>query len=156
MSIILYKNTTLTLTNQKLSVKGSYGTADFFLSSKTSNLPFKKKKTLEMFIQKKLSGLNAGYVKRMIVSGVGYKFFIENNAFIFALGYSHLFKVAIPKKIKVYCDEKASEFFLWSSDFQELAFFAAALKNLKRLDKYKGKGVRDGNFFFIKKEIKKK
>ena len=65
-------------------------------------------------------------------------------------------KVKIPKDIVFVGDEKFSEFCLWSTNFKKLSFFCAKLTKLKKKDKYKGKGVRDVAFFFIKKEIRKK
>jgi large subunit ribosomal protein L6 len=152
--LIIPQNTTVFIRNNILRFAGIYGSA--YIIFRSSKIFFSKKKAIEAYIQTKISGLSIGYVKRLVISGVGYKFFVGDNFFIFIIGYSHPVKVKIPSGISFVGDEKAADLVLWSNNFQKLAFFVAKLTKIKKKDPYKGKGIRDNFFFFVKKEIKKK
>ena len=92
-----------------------------------------------------VEGVSNGYKTQLEIVGVGYKATATNNILELSLGYSHNIYVAIPKEVKVTTvTEKGKNptITLEGIDKQLIGQVAAKIKSLRKVEPYKGKGVR--------------
>jgi len=100
-------------------------------------------------------GSNTGYDKTLELVGVGYRAAVKGNKLNLQLGYSHDIDFDIPEGIKVVV-EKQTTLKITGSDKQQVGAVASKLKTLRKIEPYKGKGVREKGQYVLKKEGKKK
>ena len=90
-------------------------------------------------------GVSTGYRTEMEIVGVGYKATVANNVLELQLGYSHNVFVAVPGEIKVTAvTEKGQnpKVILEGIDKQLIGDVAAKIRSLRKVEPYKGKGIR--------------
>ena len=100
-------------------------------------------------------GSNAGYEKILELVGVGYRASLKANQLNLQLGYSHDINFNIPEGIKIVV-EKQTTLKITGADKQQVGEVVSKLKTLRKIEPYKGKGVREKGQYVIKKEGKKK
>ena len=144
-----------------VSVKGPKGElkqvidADFDIklegSSLTVERPTEQKRHKAMhglyrsLIANIAEGVKNGYKKQLELVGVGYKASAQGNVIELSLGYSHNIFLAIPSELKVQAiQEKGSNptIILEGIDKQLIGQVAAKIKSLRKVEPYKGKGIR--------------
>ena len=99
-------------------------------------------------------GVTEGYKIDLELVGVGYKAVCQNNVLELNLGYSHAIYFALPAEVKggaVTEKGKNPIVTLESIDKQLIGQVAAKLRELRKIEPYKGKGVR-----FVGEHIRKK
>lgn len=90
-------------------------------------------------------GVDAGYKKELEIIGVGYKATAANNVLELQLGYSHNIFMAIPTEIKVTTTSEKGQnpkVILEGIDKELIGSVAAKIKSLRKVEPYKGKGIR--------------
>jgi large subunit ribosomal protein L6 len=90
-------------------------------------------------------GVSKGYRKELELVGVGYRVTNTGNLLDFALGYSHNIYLQLPPEIKVETKSernKNSLIILESADKQLLGQVCAKIRSFRRVEPYKGKGIR--------------
>jgi len=115
-----------------------------------------KKSILNLYnklIKLKIKGVLQGFKLNLILKGIGFKAFVEKDNLILKLGFSHNITIAIPSNIKVI--SQANNLIFSSIDFIFLTQFVHFIKNHKKPEPYKGKGLLLKNEKIIKKEGKK-
>ena len=100
-------------------------------------------------------GSSAGYEKVLELVGVGYRAALKGNQLNLQLGYSHDINFDIPEGIKI-AVEKQTTLKITSSDKQLVGTVVSKLKSLRKIEPYKGKGIREKGQYVLKKEGKKK
>jgi large subunit ribosomal protein L6 len=100
-------------------------------------------------------GSSTGYEKILELVGVGYRAALKGNKLNLQLGYSHDIDFDIPDGIKIVV-EKQTTLKITGSDKQKVGSVASKLKTLRKIEPYKGKGVREKGQYVLKKEGKKK
>ena len=100
-------------------------------------------------------GSSSGYEKILELIGVGYRAAIKGNQLNLQLGYSHDINFDIPEGVKI-AVEKQTTIKITGSDKQQVGSIASELKTLRKIEPYKGKGVREKGQYVLKKEGKKK
>tara|TARA_Y100000389_G_scaffold13650_1_gene12173 strand:+ start:398 stop:937 length:540 start_codon:yes stop_codon:yes gene_type:complete len=100
-------------------------------------------------------GSDKGYEKILELVGVGYRAALKGNQLNLQLGYSHDINFDIPEGIKVVV-EKQTTIKINGSDKQKVGAVVSKLKTLRKIEPYKGKGVREKGQYILKKEGKKK
>tara|TARA_B100001057_G_scaffold482810_1_gene558739 strand:+ start:446 stop:985 length:540 start_codon:yes stop_codon:yes gene_type:complete len=100
-------------------------------------------------------GSDTGYEKTLELIGVGYRAALKGNQLNLQLGYSHDINFDIPEGIKIQV-EKQTTLKISGSDKQTVGAVASKLKTLRKIEPYKGKGVREKGQHVLKKEGKKK
>ncbi len=101
-----------------------------------------------------ITGVSEGFKLNLEVIGVGYKASVANNVLELQLGYSHNVYVAVPTEIKVTTvTEKGQnpKVLLEGSDKQLLGDVAAKIRSLRKVEPYKGKGIR-----FVGEQVRRK
>jgi len=111
--------------------------------------------TTRSVINNMIIGVNNFFEKKLILVGVGYRSFIKENFLILNLGFSHEIKMLIPNDIYINCDNQ-NEIIIKGINKQKVTQIAANICLYRRLDPYKGKGIRDSKSIIRLKEKKKK
>ncbi len=99
-------------------------------------------------------GVSTGYRRELEVVGVGYKATATNNVLDLSLGYSHGIIMEIPKEINVTTvTEKGQnpKVILEGIDKELIGDVAAKIKSLRKVEPYKGKGIR-----FVGEKVRRK
>ncbi|MCB1052532.1 MAG: 50S ribosomal protein L6, partial [Acidobacteria bacterium] len=96
--------------------------------------------------QNSLTGVTAGFQRKLEIIGVGYKVNVAGNTVEFHLGYSHPIHFPLPQGVKATVEldkaTKAHVLTLEGIDKQLLGQVAANIRSLRKPEPYKGKGVR--------------
>ena len=100
-------------------------------------------------------GSSKGYEKVLELVGVGYRAALKGNQLNLQLGYSHDINFDIPEGIKIGV-EKQTTLKITGADKQQVGSVASKLKTLRKIEPYKGKGIREKGQYILKKEGKKK
>ncbi|HEX8349424.1 50S ribosomal protein L6 [Hymenobacter sp.] len=96
-------------------------------------------------INNMVEGVSKGFEKKLELVGVGYKASLAGTTLELALGYSHNVFIALPKEVTATAvTEKGKNpiVTLNSIDNQLLGQVAAKIRSLRKVEPYKGKGVR--------------
>ena len=99
-------------------------------------------------------GVSNGYSEQLELVGVGYKATVSSNTLELSLGYSHNIFLSLPKEVTATAvTEKGKNpiVTLTSIDKQLLGQVAAKIRSLRKVEPYKGKGVR-----FVGEQIRRK
>ena len=100
-------------------------------------------------------GLSTGYEKILELVGVGYRASIKDNQLNLQLGYSHDINFVIPEGLKITV-EKQTTLKISGPDKQLVGVVTSKIKTLRKIEPYKGKGIREKGQYILKKEGKKK
>ena len=100
-------------------------------------------------------GSSTGYEKTLELVGVGYRAALKGKQLNLQLGYSHDINFDIPEDIKIVV-EKQTTLKITGADKQKVGAIVSKLKTLRKIEPYKGKGVREKGQYILKKEGKKK
>ncbi|MFD1871347.1 50S ribosomal protein L6 [Hymenobacter bucti] len=96
-------------------------------------------------INNMITGVNTGYEHKLELVGVGYKATLAGSSLELSLGYSHNVYLALPPEVKATAvTEKGKNpiVTLNSIDKQLIGQVAAKIRSLRKVEPYKGKGVR--------------
>ncbi len=105
-------------------------------------------------INNMVEGVTQGYTKKLELVGVGYKATAQNNILELSVGYSHNIWMAIPEELKVSAETQKGQnpiITLEGLDKQLIGQVAAKIKSLRKVEPYKGKGIR-----FVGEHIRRK
>ena len=100
-------------------------------------------------------GSSTGYEKTLELVGVGYRAALKENQLNLQLGYSHDINFDIPVGIKITV-EKQTTLKISGSDKQLVGVVVSKIKTFRKIEPYKGKGIREKGQYVLKKEGKKK
>lgn len=90
--------------------------------------------------QNLVEGVNKGYEKKLEVNGVGFKVAVQAGKLVMALGFSHPVEVVIPKELNVSVEKNV--IIISGADKQLVGQFAANVREFKKPEPYKGKGIK--------------
>ena len=97
--------------------------------------------TTRALLANMINGLSSGFSKTLEVHGVGYRVALEGNNLSLVIGKSHPVLLPIPQGLKVELP-KPTEIVVSGADKQKLGQFCAEIRNYKKPEPYKGKGIR--------------
>lgn len=86
-------------------------------------------------------GVTEGFKKELEVVGVGYRGEVKGRNLELALGYSHPVVFPMPEGIDIEID-KSNKITVTGIDKQAVGQVAAEIRELRKPDAYKGKGIR--------------
>jgi large subunit ribosomal protein L6 len=92
-------------------------------------------------VQNLVTGVTAGYEKKLEIVGVGYRVALRDGRLEFALGFSHPVVVEPPAGI-TFAVETPTRFSVSGIDKQLVGETAANIRKIRKPEPYKGKGVR--------------
>jgi large subunit ribosomal protein L6 len=88
-----------------------------------------------------VTGVSAGFRRVLEISGVGYRAEVKGRELHLALGYSHPVVFALPEGVQAKVD-KQTVITIEGADRQVLGKAAAAIRELRPPEPYKGKGIK--------------
>jgi large subunit ribosomal protein L6 len=88
-----------------------------------------------------VTGVSVGFIRTLVITGVGYRAEIQGNILLLNLGYSQEIYVGIPDDLKVATDV-GGKVVVSGIDKQRVGEFAAQVRKLRGPEPYKGKGIR--------------
>ena len=100
-------------------------------------------------------GVTTGFKKELEITGVGYRAAMAGNVLKLSLGYSHDVNFEVPAGVSV-TTPKQTEITIEGIDQQLVGQVAANIREWRRPEPYKGKGIRYKGEFIFRKEGKKK
>ena len=110
--------------------------------------------TTRALINNMVTGVSAGFSKRLVLVGVGYRAQIQNNKLQLSLGFSHPVVVDIPDAIQVDVPTQ-TEITVSGADKQIVGQFASEIRAFRPPEPYKGKGIRYSDEHVVRKDAKK-
>ncbi|MCQ2495573.1 MAG: 50S ribosomal protein L6 [Lachnospiraceae bacterium] len=142
--------------NNMVTVKGPKGTLSRVLAPEmeikiegaelTVNRPndLKRSKSLHgltrTLISNMIVGVTNGYEKALEINGVGYKAAKEGKKLVLTLGYSHPVEMVDPEGIETKVD--GLKVVVSGIDKEKVGQFAAEIRDKRRPEPYKGKGIK--------------
>ena len=143
--------------NNKVTVKGPKGTLERVLPaemeikvegeevvvSRPNDL--KKMKSLHgltrTLIANMIKGVTEGYEKVLEVNGVGYRAQKQGNKLVLSLGYSHPVEMIDPEGLESVL-EGTNKITIKGIDKEKVGQYAAEIRDKRRPEPYKGKGIK--------------
>ncbi|QJC35741.1 50S ribosomal protein L6 [Enterobacteriaceae endosymbiont of Donacia sparganii] len=169
--IIIPNNIKIIINKQNINIKGNNGIINKTFNKKIKIILKKKKLLFKPIIKCKdgwaqagtarslmnsmIIGVTIGFVKKLILFGVGYKISIKNNILNLVLGFSHPINYILPNGIIGECLNQ-NEIILKGVNKQLLGQVAADIRSYRPPEPYKGKGIRYSTEIIKTKETKKK
>jgi len=96
--------------------------------------------TYASHLQNMIKGVTDGFIKKMIIEGIGFKAQTEGTKLVLSLGFSHPVKKEIPEGLKVAVEKNL--IIISGTDKEKVGKFSAEVRALKKPEPYKGKGIR--------------
>ncbi len=106
-------------------------------------------------IQNCVTGVSEGFKKELEISGVGYRAQMQGNALKLQLGYSHDVIFDVPEGVTVTAP-KQTVVIVEGIDNQLVGQVAANIREWRKPEPYKGKGIKYKDEYIFRKEGKKK
>ncbi len=161
----------VTLSEQQISVKGSKGAMEHNIhpsvavSQNDSVISFAAREnqmgaqaqagTARAVIQNMLTGVSAGFEKKLELVGVGYRAQAQGKILNLTLGFSHPVNYEAPEGITIETPSQ-TEVLVKGIDKQKVGQVAAEIRAYRPPEPYKGKGVKYADEHIVRKEAKKK
>lgn len=102
-----------------------------------------------------VTGVSSGFKRELEITGVGYRAAIQGNILKLSLGYSHEVNFEVPAGVTVTCP-KQTEIVVEGDDAQLVGQVAANIREWRKPEPYKGKGIKYKGEYIFRKEGKKK
>ena len=109
--------------------------------------------TTRALLHNMVVGVSEGFKKQLEINGVGYRAQLQGNKLIVSAGYSHTVDMEIPADLKVELP-KNTVIIISGIDKQKVGQFAAEIREIRKPEPYKGKGIKYSNEVIRRKEGK--
>lgn len=106
-------------------------------------------------IQNIVDGVHQGYERKLEINGVGYRAAMQGKNIQLALGFSHDVVYQVPDGVSA-ATPKPTEIVLTGIDKQQLGQVASEIRQYRKPEPYKGKGIKYAEETIVRKEGKKK
>ena len=158
MPIAIPAGVTVTIAeNNKVTVKGPKGTLERVLPAEmsikeedgqiivTRPSDLKQMKSLHgltrTLINNMIVGVTAGYEKKLEINGVGYRAQKQGKKLVLSLGYSHPVEMEDPEGLESTM-EGQNVIIVKGIDKEKVGQYAAEIRDKRRPEPYKGKGIK--------------
>ena len=111
--------------------------------------------TMRALIQNIVIGVTSGFEKKLVIQGVGFRAALQGKDLKLSLGFSHEVVYQTPKGITL-AVTSPTEVTISGIDKQQVGQAAANIREYRKPEPYKGKGVRYLGEYIARKEGKKK
>jgi large subunit ribosomal protein L6 len=111
--------------------------------------------TARAILNNMVTGVSAGFEKKLTLIGVGYRAQAKGNVLNLSLGFSHSIDFDVPVGITVETPTQ-TEIVISGTDKQKVGQVSAIIRAYRPPEPYKGKGVRYAEEHVARKEAKKK
>ena len=96
---------------------------------------------MRSLIANMVQGVHEGFTRQLEIVGVGYRAELSDNSIIFQLGYSHRITFPLPEGVTAELP-KPTQIILKGIDKFLLGQTAANIRDLRKPEPYKGKGIK--------------
>lgn len=110
--------------------------------------------TTRALIHNMVVGVTDGFTKILEINGVGYRAQLQGTTLVVNAGYSHPVNMPVPAGLTVKVPTP-TEIHISGSDKQIVGQFAAEIREIRKPEPYKGKGIRYQGEYVRRKEGKK-
>jgi large subunit ribosomal protein L6 len=111
--------------------------------------------TTRSLVANMVTGVSTGFTVNLEINGVGYRAAVQGKILNLQLGYSHDIAFPIPDDVKIVCD-KPTSIIISGPNKQRVGQIAAKIREFRKPEPYKGKGVKYSTETIRRKEGKKK
>ncbi len=111
--------------------------------------------TTRALVNNMVVGVTAGFAKKLQLVGVGYRCQAKGNTLSLSLGFSHPVEYVLPEGVSAETPSQ-TEIVISGINKQLVGQVAAEIRDFRRPEPYKGKGVRYADENVRRKEAKKK
>jgi large subunit ribosomal protein L6 len=109
--------------------------------------------TYQALISNMVEGVSKGFEKRLSFEGVGYRAALNGNKLVLTLGFSHNIEIEAPKGIEFKVEKNI--IIVSGTDKHLVGQIAANIRLKRKVEPYKGKGIRYENEIVRRKDGKK-
>lgn len=102
-----------------------------------------------------IEGVTNGFQKKLEIKGVGYRAQLKGKILNLQLGYSHEIDFPIPEGITIECPDQTT-IIISGINKQQVGQVAAKIREYRKPEPYKGKGIKYSGEYIFRKEGKKK
>lgn len=96
--------------------------------------------TVRSLIQNIVTGVSAGFEKKLELVGIGYRAALEGSTLVLQVGFTHPVNMEIPEGLQVKVEKNVIT--VTGADKQRLGQFCAEVRAIRPPEPYKGKGIR--------------
>lgn len=96
--------------------------------------------TFTSHLSNMIKGVTAGFEKKLIIEGIGFKAQLDGQSLSLIIGLSHPVKLVIPDGLKVKVEKNLIT--INGYDKEEIGQFSADVRAVKKPEPYKGVGIR--------------
>ena len=169
--VTLVQGVSASISGQTVEVKGPKGTRSFTatddvtLSIEDGALKVTPRGTSKRarqqwgmarsMVENLVVGVSTGFKRELEIQGVGYRAAMNGTNLKLSLGYSHEVNFEVPAGVTVSAP-KQTEIIVEGIDQQLVGQVAANIREWRKPEPYKGKGIRYKGEFVFRKEGKKK
>ena len=104
-------------------------------------------------VQNAITGVTKGFVKTLVLNGVGYRSSVSGKTLELSLGFSHPVKFPIPENLEIKV-EKQTTIHISGPSKEQVGQVAAKIRNFRPPEPFLGKGVRYSDEVIRRKEGK--
>ena len=97
--------------------------------------------TTRALLHNMVVGVSEGFKKTLEINGVGYRAALQGGKLVVSAGYSHTVDMEIPAGLKVELP-KNTQVVISGIDKQLVGQFAAEIREIRKPEPYKGKGIK--------------
>ena len=97
--------------------------------------------TTRALLNNMVKGVSEGFKKQLEINGVGYRAALQGNKLVLSAGYSHNVEMEVPAGLKVELP-KNTTIIISGIDKQLVGQFAAEIREVRKPEPYKGKGIK--------------
>jgi len=111
--------------------------------------------TLISLLNRKLLGVVQGFFVSLEIQGIGYRVILSDTSdfsdsirkteqrqkLVFKLGFSHNIEMTLPKNVRAFCP-KPTSLCIYGINYHLLTQICATIRNFRKPEVYKGKGIR--------------
>lgn len=163
-------NVNVEINDNKVTVKGPKGelslntVANIVVKLEGNTLTVEKTKedkftnamhgTTNANIKNMIIGVSEGYKKGLEINGVGYRFTPKGNTLTITAGFSHPVNIEVPQGLTVRSVSN-TEIEIEGIDKCQVSEFAAKIRDIRKPEPYKGKGIKYTGEHIRRKDGKK-
>ena len=152
--IVIPEGVTVTEENNEVIVKGPKGELrqvmlkDITMKQEGNEIRLERKNeaakamhgTMNSLVENMIIGVTKGYEKGLEINGVGYRFNPKGKVLEINAGYSHKVELEVPAGLTVEAIS-ATEINVKGIDKEAVGKFAAEIRDVRKPEPYKGKGI---------------
>ena len=140
--------------NELVTVKNEGGTLKFAPANDSAEADAMSG-TMRALVANMVNGVSKGFEKKLALVGVGFRAAAQGSKLNLQIGFSHPVVKDMPAGITVTCPTQ-TEILIKGSDRQVVGQIAAEVRAIRPPEPYKGKGIRYADEKVTIKETKKK